>query len=247
MTRRSLLPAGRCNPQPARRLRTNVRSQTGARRPLMGHSGQRQSRGFTLLEMMVALALLALIGLIGSQILRSVLQSGELSREHVSRLGAAQQVFNLLEQDISQALPRPVPADLRYIQPTPLSAVAAIGAHLQLVRRNWLNPASYLPRGSLEEVQWQRAEGGLQRWSRSYVPPAQDATRTQASPFAIAPPARLSAVFPQVSDMRLRYAINGRWQTDWFAAYTLPQAVEVTLTLDGYGELMRVFFITEAR
>lgn len=254
----------------------------------MTHGSQ---RGFTLLEMMIALMLLAVIGVAGLQILQGVLRSGEISREHSERLGAVQRAFSLLEQDISQALEPLVPAQppSAAVLPQapaalPVLASADGGPTLRLLRRNWLNPGDYLPRASLQQVQWLTGENGLQRRGSvallqasqpsaeaeaSDMPPSVSAAgsasaSTSVSTFgasSASAAASLSAAgrsatsqvaativnFPQITAMRLRYWHHGRWQPEWFAAYALPQAIEVTLTVDGYGDLQRLFFITETR
>lgn len=250
-------------------------------------------RGFTLLEMMIALMLLAVIGVAGLQILQGVLRSGEISREHSERLGAVQRAFSLLEQDISQALEPLVPAQpqLAAVLPQAPAALPVLassdgGPTLRLLRRNWLNPGDYLPRASLQQVQWLTGENGLQRRGSvvlqqatqpsaeadsSDTPPSVSAAGsasasalTTVSTFSAssasataslsaagrAPTSPVAATvvsFPQITAMRLRYWHHGRWQPDWFAAYALPQAIEVTLTVDGYGDLQRLFFITETR
>lgn len=187
-------------------------------------------RGFTLLEMLIALALFALIGLMGFQILQGVLRGGELSRQHAERLAEAQRAFSLLEQDISQALKPPPAAD--HTQRLNSTALTLPGGQqqLRLLRRNRLNPGGYLSRASLEQVQWKMDDGALQRLSFGY--PA------QALPDVV-------MRFPQVNELKLRYWLNGRWLERWFAAYALPQAIEVTLEMAGYGALQRVIFITE--
>uniref|UniRef100_UPI0035C68E12 type II secretion system minor pseudopilin GspJ n=1 Tax=Serratia quinivorans TaxID=137545 RepID=UPI0035C68E12 len=191
---------------------------------------QTTQRGFTLLEMLVALALFALIGLMGFQILQGVLRSGELSRQHAGRLAEAQQAFNLLEQDISQALKPPVAADHAQRLSNTALTLPSSGLQLRLLRRNRLNPGGYLPRASLEQVQWKMSDDGLQRLGFGYPPQAQP---------------EFTLRFAQVNNLRLRYWLNGRWLDNWFAAYALPQAIEVTLEMAGYGELQRVIFITE--
>ncbi|HCK00064.1 MAG TPA: type II secretion system protein GspJ [Serratia grimesii] len=188
-----------------------------------------EPRGFTLLEMLIAIALLALIGLIGVQLLQGVLRSGEISQQHAGRLAEAQRAFGLLEQDIGQALKPPIAAD--HARQLNNSALALPGGNqqLRLLRRNWLNPGGYLPRSALEQVQWQMIDGVLQR--RSFGFPAQATSQ-------------FDTLFPSVNNMRLRYWLNDRWLENWFAAYALPQAIEVTLEMPGYGALQRIFFIT---
>jgi general secretion pathway protein J len=184
----------------------------------------KSQQGFTLLEMLIALTLFALISLIGFQVLQGVLRSGELSRQHSGRLAEAQRVFYLFEQDIAHALPLP-----HTTVPIPQTSPSD-GQQLRLLRRNRLNPGDYVPRASLEHVLWHVGDKGLQR--QSYGFPRQ----TQAE---------FIVQFPRVDSMRLRYWLDGRWLNNWFATYALPQAIEVTLEIPGYGEVQRVIFITK--
>lgn len=185
-----------------------------------------EQRGFTLLEMMIALTLFAMLGLAGTQLLQGMLRSSENSRLHTESLSQLQRAFALLEQDIAQAVPPP-PANALAEQPTP---VASSQSQLHLLRRNWLNPHGILPRTSLEPVRWAMSEEkGLQRYSEN-----------MATTY-------LSHQFSRINGLSLRYWSNGQWRDGWFAYYTLPEAIEITLTVAEYGQLVRIIFLTEAR
>ena len=47
-----------------------------------------------------------------------------------------------------------------------------------------------------------------------------------------------------VQAFRLRFYASGRWQDEWQQTQTLPQGLEVTLTLEQSGEIRRLFLLT---
>jgi general secretion pathway protein J len=47
-----------------------------------------------------------------------------------------------------------------------------------------------------------------------------------------------------VSAFSLRFYKNGEWLTQWNTPAVLPAAVEITLTLDDYGSIRRLFLLT---
>ena len=58
--------------------------------------------GFTLLELLVAMAVFAIMSVVAYQGLRSVLQVNEVSREHAQVLADLQVSLSVLERDLSQ-------------------------------------------------------------------------------------------------------------------------------------------------
>ncbi|MCK8390594.1 type II secretion system minor pseudopilin GspJ, partial [Erwinia amylovora] len=63
-----------------------------------------KQHGFTLIEMMLALAIFSVLSLMCYQILQGVMRNGELTRQHVTRLEEMQRLFSLLDRDLSQAM-----------------------------------------------------------------------------------------------------------------------------------------------
>ena len=47
-----------------------------------------------------------------------------------------------------------------------------------------------------------------------------------------------------VTAFRLRFYADGRWQETWDRSQTLPQGLEITLTLANSGEITRLFLLT---
>jgi general secretion pathway protein J len=69
---------------------------------------QRQARGFTLLEVLVAISIFALIGLASYRVLSSVIQADERLAARNTELRTVNRAFWLMQQDIEQLVQRPV-------------------------------------------------------------------------------------------------------------------------------------------
>lgn len=181
-----------------------------------------KQHGFTLIEMMLALAIFALLSLMGYQILQTVMRNGELTRQHVSRLEEIQRLFSLLDRDISQAM---IPAQddtLSLSSPAFISGTPA--ALFQLTRRNATLPGSTARRSTLQFLRWRLEGSTLLRES--------GADR------------RVTARFRGIEQVGLRYWSSEGWLRQWPAAFSLPHAIEVTLTVAGYGPLTRVILLS---
>jgi general secretion pathway protein J len=95
--------------------------------------------GFSMLELLVALAVFSLIGIGSHAMLRSVLAAQEAQHIHSEALARLQKAVWLMEQDVSQAEP---------------GSVKATGGMLLSLRRiGWRNPLG-LPRSDIEFVSY---------------------------------------------------------------------------------------------
>ncbi|CNK32882.1 putative general secretion pathway protein J [Yersinia mollaretii] len=197
---------------------------------------QAKQQGFTLLEMMLAIALFSLLSMAGYQLLQAVLHNSELTQQHATRLAEIQRAFSLMESDLSQARIRPVTP----LPPSSGSPPAGgdfqssrVGKNdsLTLVHDHWRNPAAYLPRSNLERVSWHFQQGELVRLSHHQP----DSQPTQP---------KVSLTLSNIDAFRLRFWSKGHWQARWNHSQILPEGIEVTLETSDFGQLQRVFFLT---
>ena len=128
-------------------------------------------RGFTLIEILVAMAIFTLIGLASTGLLTTVIDSNSLSQERFEKLQLLQRAMVTIERDIQQAVSRPV-----RVNGEKRKAVMAGGEvdgsdddGIGFVRGGWHNPQLMLPRSTLQYVAYRLRDNKLERLYSNYV------------------------------------------------------------------------------
>jgi len=206
-----------------------------------------RTRGFTLLEMLVAIAIFALMSAMAYGSLSQVLRSRDrVTAERVFWTGLALG-FARMQDDLSQARPRPVrdidgtPLAAFIVHPTDTRALAA--PSLEFTRGGGLVMGNAV-RSDLERVAYELHDGVLWRLSWPVLDRAPD-TKPVESP-----------VLHDVTDFRVRaFATDGQWTDLWPSVPVtsasavppaqLPRGIEVTLAIRHRGEFKRLFLIHE--
>jgi general secretion pathway protein J len=190
-------------------------------------------KGFTLVEMMVALLIFGLVAAAGVAVMSFSVDNQQVVRARTHRLGELQRARAALKADLAQAAQRPV----RDALGQPATRSFGSGEHLtggpllQLVRRGWDNP-DQAARPSLQAVEYRLTEGRLERRVR----PALDGTE----------PGPPQVLLTGVREGRVAFLIRGQWVEALpnGVAQPLPQAVRLELTLADYGLLSQLFVVT---
>lgn len=175
-------------------------------------TGDRKQAGFTLVEMLVSLAIFSLIAMIATAMTASATRSFAASGGILNSLSELDQTRRILAADLGQAAPRTsLGAD-----GTPMPAFTLTPHGFVLVRRlgGDVQPA-------LEKVAWGVVDGQLLRQPF----PAID----------LAPPGAPLVLLTGVSSVRIRVADEQGWRDDWAppSPDELPRAVELTLARAG--------------
>jgi general secretion pathway protein J len=194
--------------------------------------------GFTLLELLVALSVFAIMSVMAYSGLRSVLTAREQTDAAADRLGEIQIAMNILQRDIQQAVNREVRAE--YGDHKDAFQVVEDGEpRLELTRAGYRNPMQ-LPRSNLQRVGYGLEEKVLYRWNWPVLDRAQDTLPTK------------NVLLNDVENLEFRFLdVKGGWHTEWpiqrsdigFDPDTqtpLPRAVEVNITLADWGKITRL-------
>jgi len=216
--------------------RPNASTRTGLGRPALpnpesripnpaARNGARQ-RGFTLLEVVVAVALFALVAALAYGGLQSVLDARAQMAEQAQRLARLQFAVGLIERDVRAAAARPVRDALGQRLP----ALIGTSTGIELSRHGHANALAQ-PRAEIERAAYSRREQPLQRlrW-----PTLDRAPGSQPE---------ITELMEGVRELRFRYfSRDGRESDRWppqRAVSTLPARVEVELQIDGIGRIRR--------
>lgn len=193
------------------------------------------SRGFTLLELLVAVAIFGIMAALAYGGLRGVLAARSETGAAAERLGNLQLAVSLISRDLQQAAPRPI----RGAYGDSAGALLGTPRSVELTRAGHANPTG-ARRSTLQRVRWSVADGALTRWAW----PVLDRT-----------PGTLPSqrwLLDGIDALRLRYHFRAGWHDNWpprrhreLPAEAMPRAVEFTAELADWGTVTRVVLLPE--
>lgn len=212
-----------------------------------------RNRGFTLLEVLIAISIFSLIGLASYTLLAAVIGTNETTSSQSNELRDLQLTFAVLQQDLAQLKAMPASAEQ---ETTAGFAMDGRAAKLDFVRGGRTNPLS-LKRSDLMAVSYVLKQSGggidgnLVRYSSSTSEVGSSSRFITNNDM---PTARVMT--QHIREFTVR-ALNddGEWSSTWEAPTAvqeseieipkllspLPSAIEVTLFHSHYGEVRRIF------
>ena len=214
-----------------------------SRQPLSSVTALSRQRGFTLMEVLIAVSITAVIGVGVWQVMSSVVTSRDRVDAVSEEFEGLQKTFLLLERDLRQVVSRPV----RNIYGDYEPAMTSQGEEFELIvtHQGWRNPLGK-QRSELQRSAWEYTGDEVRR--RYWImldQPQEEESQDQL-------------LLSDVTEFSVRFLDENRdWQESWpppnqgtptgpgAPVIPLPLAVEVTLEHDRFGELSRLFLMPD--
>lgn len=192
------------------------------------------ARGFTLLELLIALAVFSILSVMAYSGLRMVLEAKSRTEDQANRLVELQTAFTFMERDFELAVGRSVRDSFGERSPAMIGGGIGV-AVVELTRAGYRNPTG-AQRSSLQRVGYKLADGTVFRltWPMLDQPNLAEAYERP--------------LVSHVKKLEIRYLDkSNNWQPDWpptrdaVDVNRLPRAVELVLEMEGMGAIKRIF------
>lgn len=193
---------------------------------------------FTLLELLVALAIFSLIAAMAYSGLNAVLNAQQQTSQQAQQLAKLQMAIHFISRDVQQFVDRPIRNEFGEFEPS------LLGQHNQLTftHAGWRNPTQQ-KRSQLRRVHYFIENEKL--WYRYWLvlDRAQDSQPYQVK------------LLDGIEQMRVAFlADDNQWQSSWVISpqavnqdkqLTPPRAIEVILQTQRWGTVRRLFVLPE--
>lgn len=194
------------------------------------------TRGFTLVEMLVAMAVFSLLASAAAGLLGVSLRNADTFDRADTATRELQIARTIMRADFAQVARRAVRD--AYGAATP--AVFAGGAApvdkpiVAFVRHGWDNPGGAEDRASLQYVEYVMDGETLVRRSRPYLDPTPETPVTSAT------------LLSDIRTAQISFLSRGQWSDRWIATATqrtLPDAVALDITRGGADQIRQAFLV----
>lgn len=199
----------------------------------------RVQQGFTLLEVLVSVAIVTLIGLASNSVLTTILSTDSTSSDRFDSLQKLQRAMLIMERDIQQVVPRAARIqgqDNKVVFSGGLNVAESEADGIVFVRAGRVNPQWILPRSTLQGVGYRLQGNQLQRLYGNYVDNV-----VGAEP-------KVRVLLEDIENFEVTYLIvDEDGGTEWEEAYTgtvLPSLIRLEITTKEFGVLIREFALS---
>jgi len=191
--------------------------------------------GFTLVEVLISLLIFAMLAAAGAAVLGVTIDNRFAVKAQSDRVGDLQRMRSLLRADLGQATGRRARGATG--RPAPQAMVGPMSPAdpiLTLTRAGWTNPGEQA-RPSLQRVEYRLVDDRLERRVASQL----DGAR----------PGPPQVLYRGVRDVVVAFIIDGQASPAYTSTLDrpLPDAVRITMTLEGYGAVEQLFLVGGGR
>lgn len=203
------------------------------------------NKGFTLLELLVAIVIFAIMSVMAYGGLNNVISNSEQSKQTMARLQQLQHAISILNRDINQIRQRDIRDEFGNPQPY-LTAGNNLDYLVEFTRGGRMNPAN-LPRSSLLRLAYRFDDDKLVRLQWPYLDRAQGTE------------ARETVLLDKIDNISIRFQDqNAEWHEQWppLSGQTITpdgttqntlklRGIEITMQLVDWGEIRRLYAIQD--
>ena len=200
------------------------------------HPINTKQSGFTLIEILVAMAIFALIAVGSVAMLTAVSAKNDLSDQRMQSLQTMQRAMLIIERDFLQMVPRKTRLEGEVSDTLVFAGKFAFESEsdgLGFVRSGWHNPQLTLRRSTLQSVAYRTQNKELQRLYSTYV--------DNATGFEL----KVRAVLEGIESVSFEFLEKcDKKSFEWEEAKSvdeLPIAVAIIIKSEVYGEIRREF------
>jgi general secretion pathway protein J len=195
--------------------------------------------GFTLIEVLVALAVFGIMSMLAYSALGTTLTNADYLSGRMDRIQSIQRAMRHLSSDLMQAAPRPVRSELGDTFRPAMESVLSSEFMLEVTHGGWNNPAG-LPRSTLQRVAYRLEDAKLVRYHWNVL------DRTYANEPVV------TVLLDDVESLYFNFFdATGETSTIWppqaqggpVTLLARPRATELVLTLTDEGEIRRLLEI----
>ncbi|WP_157673393.1 type II secretion system minor pseudopilin GspJ [Endozoicomonas ascidiicola] len=196
------------------------------------------SNGFTLLEMLAAIAIFSVISLSAWQMFHGVLTAHDVVLTKNERLRQLQYALLLIDQDLKQLADRGARVDGQFTGQSLFSDSQMLNSDdeaLALVRFGWHNPEQRLPRPELQRVFYRLQEGRLERQYHYVL----DASSINEEPVT-------QVLLEGIHSLQFRFFIGGVWQESLPPESGLPEGISIEFEMNDLGRIQRSYLLPDS-
>ncbi|MCO4798477.1 MAG: type II secretion system minor pseudopilin GspJ [Colwelliaceae bacterium] len=195
-----------------------------------------RNKGFTLIEVLLAIAIFAMISLATFSVFDGVMQSEKFSNDKMQRLNNIQRAWLVIERDFLQIAQR----SMRIEGEAPLDnfihadngSFSSNNEAIAFVRHGWTNPGLLIPRGDLQSVAYRIEEETLERLHFNFV----DAV--------VGEEPKVRKLIENVKSFDIEYHYKKKWQST-LIKNEMPKAIKLSIETEDIGIIERKFIIAD--
>ncbi|WP_159821363.1 type II secretion system minor pseudopilin GspJ [Colwellia sp. 20A7] len=193
-----------------------------------------RNKGFTLLEVLIAIAIFSIISLSSFTIFNSVLSGDEMAKKHSERQNELQRAFLIIERDLTQISRRSMRLNGEAPQ-TRLIQSSSDGFEneeqvIAFVRSGWTNPRLLLPRSDMQPIAYRITEETLERLHFNFVDSV------------VGEEPKVRPLIHDVTKVDFEYFDGKDWLELW-EKDTLPLAIAIEIDTKDYGLIRRQYLV----